>query len=132
MVKLHEGGTKLDQYTNILGYLQFVNYIAIKAEDGPHYEKFTATADTADVADLLAACDTADLAALDEEIEEFTPTKGSVRYGFKEYTCPKCGHVHKERAWSMSDMLFTLASMEAAKENIARLNKKKLKDATTK
>lgn len=132
MSKLVSEGAKLDQYTNVLGYLQYINYIGMKSPDGPHYEKFASLADTMEVADLLTACDAEDLAVLDDEIEEFTPVKGAIRYGFKEYNCPKCGRVHKERAWNMTDMLFTLASFRAAKINIAKLNEKKSKGETTK
>jgi hypothetical protein len=108
----------ISAYSRVAGYLMYINYIALP-EDG-EYVKFD---DLMEMLEILNALDETALDEIDAAVEEYT-NKNVVKYGLKQYKCPKCNRIHKERELDMSDFLFTLSQSNWAVREVNKMKKK--------
>jgi len=110
--------TDLTKYSSSVGYLLYINYIAIPDEDGL-YVKYDSIEEMLE----LLSMDEDSLDVIDEQIDEYA-NKDTVRYGLRAYKCPKCGKQHKEKEIDMANFLFILSQSYLAMREISKLKKK--------
>lgn len=116
-------GIDLAQYERVAGYLMYMTYLAVRDPEDDEFTQYNYYSDLHEMLEILLVLDEDDLDTVDEEVEEYT-TRNTVRYGFKKYTCPRCGRVHKEREMPMDELLFTFSQVRTAMRQVEKLNKK--------